>query len=311
MPTFDPIRNFPYSTVGIAPTVADGFSTMSFAPGGAYEFPRGAHFDIVVYQRGVRALRTNAEIVRTLLITTTLAAGSDGDDLPQTDIFVADSGDFQSGGGTCTVITDDGPQIVTYTGTASGKLTGCTGGTGEMGTGDEVVDDHVTLTRNAEDSKSRTILVGDQVEAAITVKTLQDIYDALNSVPILNFEGSTASPAAVTSTDEAAQDILFDCGEIDTTTGTLRVIIKIPSLKITSGQTGYICIFMDALNATSRLIEFQSDKKVPVHIEVTLNIAPGSYDMTVTGFVTGGTMDMNCGNGGIGELVGMYVTVAE
>lgn len=66
---------------------------------------------------------------------TTLAAGSNGQSLPQATINIINGNYFNAGGGTVTVMTSAGPQIVTYTGKTAGTLTGCSGGTGTMSTG--------------------------------------------------------------------------------------------------------------------------------------------------------------------------------
>ncbi|MDQ6947011.1 MAG: hypothetical protein M3256_12285, partial [Actinomycetota bacterium] len=69
---------------------------------------------------------------------TTLAAASNGQVLPQATININNGNYFNVGGGTVTVNTSAGPQLVTYTGKTAGTLTGCTGGTGTMSTGGTV-----------------------------------------------------------------------------------------------------------------------------------------------------------------------------
>jgi Divergent InlB B-repeat domain len=69
---------------------------------------------------------------------TTIAAGSNGASLPQSTIFVAN----QVGpgtGGTIYVTTTAGTQTVTYTGRTGTSYTGCSGGTGSMTTGNDVL----------------------------------------------------------------------------------------------------------------------------------------------------------------------------
>jgi hypothetical protein len=71
------------------------------------------------------------------VVTTTIAAGSNGLALPQATINVtATSGAATSGA--ATVSSSAGLETVTYTGTTSSTLTGCTGGTGTMATGGAV-----------------------------------------------------------------------------------------------------------------------------------------------------------------------------
>jgi hypothetical protein len=67
-------------------------------------------------------------------VQTTIAAGSNGQILPQTTINVASTTNFPASG-TILVTTSDGTQRVTYTGTTATTFTGCTGGTGTMSTG--------------------------------------------------------------------------------------------------------------------------------------------------------------------------------
>lgn len=68
---------------------------------------------------------------------TSIAAGSDGQNLPQTTIFANNTDVFRPSG-TIIVITDSGPQVVAYTGTVSGQFTGCSGGVGTMHSGNNV-----------------------------------------------------------------------------------------------------------------------------------------------------------------------------
>jgi len=68
----------------------------------------------------------------------TIAAGSNGQVLPQGTINVASTAGFL-GSGTITVTTSAGAQTVTYTSTSGGtQFTGCSGGTGTMSTGGAV-----------------------------------------------------------------------------------------------------------------------------------------------------------------------------
>lgn len=68
---------------------------------------------------------------------TTVAAGSDGDALPQATINVADTTGFAASG-SIYVVSDDGVQTITYTGINATQFTGCSGGTGVINTGNDV-----------------------------------------------------------------------------------------------------------------------------------------------------------------------------
>lgn len=77
---------------------------------------------------------------------TTIAAGSNGQTLPQSTINVASTTNFPTSG-QILVSTTAGQQRVTYTGTTATTFTGCTGGTGTMSTGNQVRN----VTPNAQD----------------------------------------------------------------------------------------------------------------------------------------------------------------
>ena len=82
--------------------------------------------------------------------TTTIAAGSNGQTLPQAVINVASTAGFPipSGGthGTAVIATTGGPDTVTYTGMTGTTLTGCTGGTHAMVTGQAVTGSAASMT---------------------------------------------------------------------------------------------------------------------------------------------------------------------
>ena len=68
---------------------------------------------------------------------TAIAAGSNGQSLPQASINVASTSLFAASG-SIVVSTSAGQQIVTYTGKTANSFTGCSGGTGTMSTGGTV-----------------------------------------------------------------------------------------------------------------------------------------------------------------------------
>jgi hypothetical protein len=75
--------------------------------------------------------------------STTVAAGSNGQALPQGTINVVSTASFLAAG-TLRVTTSGGVQTVTYTGKTANSFTGCTGGTGTMSTGGAVAQDVFT-----------------------------------------------------------------------------------------------------------------------------------------------------------------------
>lgn len=180
--TVDAHANLGAGIVGIPPSPADSGTTLSMKAGMGALLPATDPFNATVWQAGALADYTNSEIIQmTCVGRTTLTSGSNAAVLPQATIHVASSANFDSGGGTCGIVTTDGKiQAITYTGKGSGTLTGCTGGTGTMHTGDAVVSDDFTIARETENGENgikfgRSILVGDQLEATITKKTLTDI----------------------------------------------------------------------------------------------------------------------------------------
>lgn len=70
-------------------------------------------------------------------VATTIAAGSNGASLPQTTINVASTTGFPTSG-TFYLMSNQGNQLITYTGLNATQFTGCTGGTGTMSTGGQV-----------------------------------------------------------------------------------------------------------------------------------------------------------------------------
>jgi hypothetical protein len=75
--------------------------------------------------------------ITTGTVATTIAAGSNGLSLPQATINVVSTTGFAASGAIF-VLTNQGAQLVTYTGTTGTTFTGCSGGTGQMSTGGTV-----------------------------------------------------------------------------------------------------------------------------------------------------------------------------
>lgn len=85
---------------------------------------------------------TTGNLVNANARATTIAAGSNGVNLPTGTINVASTTGFPTAG-TLIVTTSAGPQFVNYTGVTATTFTGCTGGTGTMSTGGTITN--VTL----------------------------------------------------------------------------------------------------------------------------------------------------------------------
>lgn len=82
--------------------------------------------------------QSTINVASTTTATTTIAVSSNNIPLPTGTINVASTTGFATSGWIY-VTTGNGPQLVTYTGTTSTTFTGCTGGTGYMATGGAVV----------------------------------------------------------------------------------------------------------------------------------------------------------------------------
>jgi len=104
---------------------------------------------------GTPVTPTDSPTTRGALGSTTIAAGSDGQSLPQATINVADTTGFLSAG-TITVVTSGGAQTVTYTGTTATSFTGCSGGTGTMTTGGAVTQANVVYSETRTGLPSQT-----------------------------------------------------------------------------------------------------------------------------------------------------------
>lgn len=124
--------------------------------------------------------------------STTIAAGSNGQSLPQATINVASTTNFPTSG-TINVVTSAGTQSVTYTGLNAGtQFTGCSGGTGTMSTGGSV-----SITSNANGTFTIT-----QVNAQATQFTLNGTVSsgatgAVGTAALVGYPGGPAGGAAV------------------------------------------------------------------------------------------------------------------
>jgi hypothetical protein len=115
------------------------------------------YFERIVYESGLTSFLkidprgTITSLIRLLDMTiadqplsaTTIAAGSNGQSLPQSTINVASTSAFRQfptlpTSGSIQVTTSTGAQNVNYTGMTATSFTGCTGGTGTMSTGGAV-----------------------------------------------------------------------------------------------------------------------------------------------------------------------------
>lgn len=137
---------------GKTSTTLTGCTAGAFAGGSAigtlYE---GQQVGYVDYGAGINQTTATTR-------TTTIAAGSNGQTLPQSTINVASTAAFTgfSSGDTVHLNTSFGYQAITCTGTSGGnQFTGCTGGTGTLSTGGEVFngqspDNNLLMLRGVE-----------------------------------------------------------------------------------------------------------------------------------------------------------------
>lgn len=128
--------------------------------------------------------------------TTTIAAGSNGQTLPQATINVASAAAFPTSG-TIFVNTSTGTSTVTYTNKTGTSFTGCTGGTGTMSTGGVVsnLNRYVLDYRSTENPPVEAVNTIDWwlYEVETTVSNHISTFNYSNSVTIT---GGTTTIAA-------------------------------------------------------------------------------------------------------------------
>jgi len=149
---------------------------------------------------------------------TTIAAGSNGQSLPQSTINVVSTTGFPSSG-TIFVTTDTGSYAVTYTGTTATSFTGCSGGSGTMSTGGAVAN----LNRYTVDYRS-TENPPSETNNSINwwVYEIENVAD--DQIPQTSFNsGFTVSTASNTTpiTITAAQLHGYNTGQKITVSGVL------------------------------------------------------------------------------------------
>lgn len=107
--------------------------------------------------------------------STTIASLSDSTFLPQSTINVLSALAFPSSG-TLNVVTTAGPQPITYTGTTSTSFTGCSGGVGEMQTGN-VVNSTISTSVKVDIVGNNAAITSSFSPSPISVYTLNSGYD--------------------------------------------------------------------------------------------------------------------------------------
>lgn len=125
-------------------------------------------------------------------VSTTIAIGSNGASLPQGTINVLNTTGFATPG-IASIVSSNGVQIVSYTGTSGGnQLTGCTGGSGTLTTGNTVTADiNLTLPQISGNLGNNQIITikdisGNLEQFPITlVRTASDTIDTFSGNKIL------------------------------------------------------------------------------------------------------------------------------
>jgi titin len=135
---------------------------------------------------------------------TTIAAGSNGDSLPAGTIDVASTTGF-AGSGTILVTTSAGTQTVTYTGTTPTSFTGCSGGTGVMGTGGAVTIPPIPVTFSGGGGSGAAGILIVSTSGGVTGVTMTSPGSGYTSTPTVTFPapsgatGTAATGYAVTN----------------------------------------------------------------------------------------------------------------
>ncbi len=167
-----------------------------------------------------------------------------------------------------------------------------TGGNFEIVRVTGVATDTFTITRAQETTSARAIVVGDQIAATITAKTLTDIETTGIGYEI-GYDEITAS-VTVASTTESAGTTVISCGAH--TFDGAPVLVEFYSALVRSGTTAgsqvIVCLF-EASTEITRLGFIQTPAAAAgggaMHTAYRFTPTAGSHTYTVTAFTSNAT----------------------
>jgi len=211
----------------------------------------------------------------TLPFVTTIASGSNGVNLPQATIYVADTSQFPTTGGTIYINTSAGNhQVVGYTGISGNTFTGCSGGSGTMSTGNNVYYSFMVL----DDSTIQTSIPPGAISGPITLGTT-DGYTSFHldvlAVPTITLVapliGAAGSGIAVTGTGFAIHGsnidgygtLVFYNASLSQTLSTTRIIfndttmtVTVPTMPTGQSATVYNLIFTNDAGSVTSVLQY-------------------------------------------------------
>jgi len=213
---------------------------------------------------------------------TTIAAGSNGQSLPQGTINVVSTAGFPSSG-SIAVITSLGLQSVTYSGTTGTSFTGCAGGSGVMSTGNAV-------GKIGEVQWSRLVLTGRSTGGAAIPLQLQDTvaanptfvdgysYDLSIKVLIVNTSPITPNPVVparyhidVLAHQESGVLVLDNINYTLSTPNTVDSIFRTPwtvTISTNGANQMLVTVDVEALTSYVQPSNTPSDRRAIATIEM-------------------------------------------
>ena len=232
--------------------------------------------------------------------STTVAAGSNGQALPQGTINVDSTASFLAAG-TLRVTTSGGAQTVTYTGKTATSFTGCTGGAGTMSTGGAVAQDVFTGCTGG----TGTMSTGGEVEfSGIGTRGIISLdgrqIDA-NSTKIVNLANGTNPndavnysqlSAIVTSAQGGANAIQYANASTSTDfdgDNAKFTFDEGTSIMAVAGGGSTLSVGSDSLTSTAAALDIEGASSVSASITggATFLLTPSSVQ---TGFATLGAL---------------------
>lgn len=248
----------------------------------------------------------------TLPFVTTIASGSNGATLPQATIYVADTSQFPTAGGTIFVTTTGGVQSVVYTGISGNTFTGCSAGSGTMSTGNDVYYGFMVV----DDSTIQSPIPPGAISGPITLGTADgytsfhlDVLQAPTITLIAPLVGPAGAGVAVTGTGFTTSGTGGDGYGVLTfvagvqTLSTTRVIYNdttmtatVPTMPGGQGATAFHLVFTNSAGTVTSSLQYTivPPPKFLTAANSTLNGGINSSQTTVTlvsasGWPTGGS----------------------
>jgi len=167
--------------------------------------------------------------------------------------------------------------------------------------------DTFTITRAQESTSARTIVVGDQIAASVTAKTLTD---AEAGTEIAGSYVEFTSPVSVTATVEASADTIVSAGAF-TYDGSTTVLIEFYCPKVQFGNTWTRAVLFDGSSAIGWMAEVR-DTSPSVYAARQLTPSAASHTYSIRAykdFATAATW--TAGLGGAGAFMPGFIRITR